>query len=128
MWVSNENEKRLLLENVAVTNDVKDNLNDNKNPEKIDNFQSTNLGEIESNWIQDDWAAWNELSMEKKSNGEKLRFGLETPFLHWWPGEFIVLPDDQVIYQLGNQIVLVDLNKKLIGLLSLGFGPVVVAE
>lgn len=126
LWIANENEKRLLLENfalTAVTNDEKDN-----NPEGNDDCQSTNLEGVISNWIQEDEWIWNELIMVNKSNSQKLRFGLETPFLQWWPGEIIYLPNDQIVYQLGNQIVLVDLNKKLIGLLSLGFGPVVVAE
>jgi hypothetical protein len=34
-----------------------------------------------------------------------------------------MLPGDQVVYQLGDQIVLLDLNQRKLGLITLGRGP-----
>ena len=53
---------------------------------------------------------------------------LELPFLHWYSRFATVLPGDQIVYQLGNQIVLLDLNADKIGLITMGYGPVVILE
>ncbi len=54
---------------------------------------------------------------------------METPFFStWYPYYPIVLPGNYVIYQLGKQIVLFDINGRRIRLLARGVGPVVVLE
>ncbi|MCX6826393.1 MAG: hypothetical protein NTV06_03865 [candidate division Zixibacteria bacterium] len=69
------------------------------------------------------------LTGKNKNTGKSLWVALETPFLVWWMGKITILPEDQVICQLGdNQIVLVDLNTSQIGLITFGKGPVVVLE
>ncbi len=78
------------------------------------------------------WEVWTgEWAVEglwaKKGNMEK-RLGLELPFLNWYTSFATVLPGDQVVYQLGNQIVLVDLNADKIGVITKGYSPVVVLE
>jgi hypothetical protein len=64
--------------------------------------------------------AWN-----KKTN-EKLNAALETPFVIWPSRNATVLPGDQVVYQLGDQIVVLDLRTRRIGLVARGRGPVVI--
>ena len=73
------------------------------------------------------WAAEG-VYAENKQEEQKLRVALETPFMMWHSRGASILPGDQVVYQLGNQIVLLDLNLRKIGLLHLGCGPVVVFE
>jgi hypothetical protein len=41
---------------------------------------------------------------------------------------FILLPQEQLIFQLRDQIMLLDLPTRKIGLLTMGRGPVVVIE
>ncbi|MDD5432367.1 MAG: hypothetical protein PHO70_05210 [Candidatus Omnitrophica bacterium] len=61
--------------------------------------------------------------------GKSLRIALETPFLMWPVTKVTVLPNDQVICQLGdNQIILFDLNTFQIGLITFGKSPVVILE
>ncbi len=53
-------------------------------------------------------------------------FAVDTPFLSWTTLSATVLPDGQVVFQLGPQIVLLDLAQKKIGPIALGSSPVVV--
>lgn len=66
---------------------------------------------------------------KNKKTGKTLWLALETPFLMWSITKATILPEDQVICQIGdNQIALVDLNTSQIGLITFGKGPVVVLE
>jgi hypothetical protein len=66
-----------------------------------------------------DW--WN------KFYGWKIeKFILHTPFISWFMKNVTILPEDQVVFQMGEQIVLLDLNSRKIGFISKGIGPVVV--
>lgn len=65
---------------------------------------------------------------ENKKTGKSLWIALETPFLMWPISNATILPEDQVICQVGNQIVLVDLTTRRIGLITFGTSPVVVLE
>jgi hypothetical protein len=58
----------------------------------------------------------------------KKQLALELPFLKWYSRSPSVLPGDQVVYQLGDQIVLLDLNQDLIGVITRGHSPVIVLE
>lgn len=62
-----------------------------------------------------------------KGNTEK-HLALELPFLMWYSRYPTVLDGDQVIYQLGDQIVLLDLEKDLIGVIARGYSPVVILD
>ncbi len=57
--------------------------------------------------------------------GVRTRIALELPGLRWSARYATVLPGEQVVYQLGRQIVLLDLASRRIALLALGMEPVV---
>lgn len=54
------------------------------------------------------------------------RFALETPFLSWDARDPWILPGGQVVFELGGQICLLDLKTRKLGLLALGYSPVVI--
>lgn len=54
-----------------------------------------------------------------------LSIGLETPLIAWYPRLPTILPGDQVVCQFGDQILLLDLNRRRVGLLAMGHSPVV---
>jgi hypothetical protein len=66
------------------------------------------------------------LSAEHVESGETVRIALETPFLNWRSRRATVLPCGQVIYQLGDQVVLLDLDTRRLGVLAYGRGPLVI--
>lgn len=73
------------------------------------------------------WAAqgleiWNESSKELYS------VALETPFAQWYVRSATVLPGDEVIFQLGNQICIYSRPTKQLYLLAKGTSPVVVFD
>lgn len=68
------------------------------------------------------------LSAENKKLNKDLWLTFETPFLSWRPSDATVLPEDQVIFSLNNQIVIIDINSNKIGLITFGKSPVVVIE
>lgn len=57
--------------------------------------------------------------------GARTRIALELPGLRWSARYATVLPGEQVVYQLGRQIVLLDLATRRIALLAIGMEPVV---
>jgi len=57
---------------------------------------------------------------------ESIRLGIDAPFLRWRARNATALPGDKVVYQLGSQIVLLDLNTRKIGLIAFGRSPIVV--
>lgn len=65
------------------------------------------------------------LSAENQQAGESLHLCVEMPFLAWIARNATILPSDQVVYQLGNQIVILDLSTRKLAFLALGQGPVV---
>jgi hypothetical protein len=71
-------------------------------------------------WPVEGLQAWNQRTKEK------LNAALETPFMFWPSRNATVLPGDQVVYQLGDQIVVLDLRTRRIGLVARGRGPVVI--
>ena len=71
------------------------------------------------------WAAqglelWNEETEEFYS------ITLETPFAQWYVRSATVLPGDEVIFQLGNQICIYSRSTKQLYLLTKGTSPVVI--
>ncbi len=64
---------------------------------------------------------------ENVKTGEKIHFSLETPFVAWIVRNATQLPDNYVVFQLGDdQICLLEAATKKIALLTRGQGPVVV--
>lgn len=68
------------------------------------------------------------LSAENPQTRRSIHLCVEMPFLAWPSRNATVLPGDQVVYQLGDQIVLLDLNSRKLAFLALGQGPVVVLQ
>ncbi len=83
----------------------------------------------------DSWEIWTGFwpveGMEgtDKKTGKKFHFSLETPFAAWPVRNAVKLPDDKVLFQLGNdQICLLDIETNKIALVSKGRGPVPIIE
>jgi hypothetical protein len=66
---------------------------------------------------------------ENEKRRQKFHFAWETPFSQWNIRSAIQLPDDHVIFQLGNdQICVLEPHTKRIALLAKGRGPAVVMK
>lgn len=83
---------------------------------------------------QRSWKVWTGfwaiegLSARNKETEERLHIALETPFIQWYARNATVLPGNQVVFQLDEQIVLFDLTTRKIGLVTMGRGPIVILE
>lgn len=55
-------------------------------------------------------------------------FFVETPFMRWDGRCPTVLPEDRMIFEFNNQILLLDLNKRKIGFIAFGKQPVVLLK
>lgn len=74
------------------------------------------------------WAAEG-LHAENKQTGERFSFALETPFAMWHVRNVSQLPDDKIIFSLGNsQICIADPAKKEVTLFARGSNPIVVEK
>ncbi len=74
------------------------------------------------------WAAEGVVATKLLGN-ERRHFAFEAPFvMNWRARNATVLPSGLVIYQLGEQIVALDVEQKKVGIVTLGRGPVVVLE
>lgn len=73
---------------------------------------------------------WPEIGLTATNlqTGQKLHLAMATPLLRWLSFRPVVLPGDQVVYQLGDQIVLLDLNERKLGLITLGRGLAVARD
>jgi hypothetical protein len=66
---------------------------------------------------------------ERTDTGEKLHLALDTPFLAWPIRNITQLPDEKVLFQLGeNQICVFDLKTKQVALVAKGRGPALLLE
>jgi len=65
------------------------------------------------------------LNAENEKEGKKFYIALETPFVQWYMRNVTMLPGDQVVFQMGDQIVLLDLESHKMGLVTKGRGPLV---
>ena len=65
------------------------------------------------------------LRARRESTGESLHLALETPILNLLPKNATVLPGDIVVVQIRNEIYVIDLNRRMIGPLTRGRGPLV---
>lgn len=53
---------------------------------------------------------------------------VEMPWLGWRSYNATLLPDDQLVFQLGEQIIRVDLKRRLAAAITAGHGPVVILD
>ena len=74
------------------------------------------------------WSIEGLMAEHRGRPNERLSVSVETPVLSWFSSDATVLPGDQVVYQLGPQVVLLDLRTRRIGLVALGRSPVVGLE
>jgi hypothetical protein len=92
-------------------------------------FAVVDLRQQDSNstWSADaptDWAWWGLFCRDHVQN-RGYRVAFETPFLVWNSSAVNMLPGNFVVYQLGPQIVLLDMPNHKIRLLTLGSAPLV---
>jgi hypothetical protein len=87
-------------------------------------------GQTNRDWeIRTGFWAVEGMRVENKKNGTNLRFSWETLFSQWNIRSAILLPDDHVIFQLGqDQICVLEPATKKIALLARGRGPAVVLK
>jgi len=62
---------------------------------------------------------------ENEKEGKSFYIALETPFVQWYIRNVTILPGDQVVFQMGDQIVLLDIESHKMGLVTKGRGPLV---
>lgn len=70
------------------------------------------------------WSA-DGLELNNQKTNERSHFALETPFLNWPVRFATVLPHDQVIFQLGDQIAILEIKTSKLGMIVRGKGPIV---
>jgi hypothetical protein len=79
-----------------------------------------------------DWTVhttdWATALVAEHKNGSRLYVALETPLVTWSASNATVLPGGYVVYQLGEQIVVLDVNGPAIAPLTMGTEPYVVLE
>jgi len=63
-----------------------------------------------------------------KSKGESLSLVVESPFLTWRVSNVTVLPNDEVLFQLDDQIVILDRTSMKLALITRGYSPMVVLD
>lgn len=86
-------------------------------------------GKAPSEWkVETGFWAWEGLRATCGKTGAEVEVAMETPFVTWISRSATTLPGDQVVYQLGDQIVILDLPTRRIGLIARGRGPVVIRE
>ena len=68
------------------------------------------------------------LLLTNPQTDERLRLALETPFVRWPASHATWLPDDQIIFQLGEQICLFDRVTRKLGSILMGTSPLVVLD
>lgn len=130
LWVwgySKDGNEMLLLKSFAVRADpsqsfksgrkeVGTNLNfgpaSNLNPENQQNWRVTTTYE-------------NHLFAENKHR-KTVGISFEAPLLNWAMRNATILPGDQVVFQLADQIILLNLNTCKMALITFGRGPIVV--
>lgn len=96
----------------------------------------SNMGIADFRALEDrDWkvnvGVWAAQGLHARSEKEAKDFyvAMETPFVQWIIRNVTILPQDQFVFSLGtNQIVVMDLKTRKIGLLAFGHGPVVVFD
>jgi hypothetical protein len=78
--------------------------------------------------VQTDFWGTSGVRLENMDTGESFDLGLELPFVRWPSRHPTLLPGDQVVYQFGPQIVLLDISTRQLAFITRGSRPVVVCE
>lgn len=109
-------------------------LSENGRPLMADRFHSPiapKLGSAyDSPWTINAgfWAAQG-LAGENSKTGEQFRFAIEVPFIQWNVRHAILLPGEQVLFQLGTrQVCILDLKARKVAVLCFGHGAVAVLD
>jgi hypothetical protein len=68
------------------------------------------------------------LELRDSDSQEWFNIALETPFVQWYVRNATVLPDDEIIFQFGEQICIFDRESRKLALLAQGSSPVVILE
>lgn len=77
------------------------------------------------------WAHWEDLGMwgTNEKTGERLSVAFGTPVMGWPVWRAIHLPDDKVLFQLGeDQLCLLDTTGRRVALIARGHGPVATTD
>ncbi len=68
------------------------------------------------------WAHWPDVGMWARDGSRTVRIAYGVPFGGWAPYRVVHLPHDQALLQLDQQICLVDIPARKIGLIKRGYG------
>ena len=72
---------------------------------------------------------WRGIGCANELDGTRFQImAVEMPWLGWRSCNATVLPDDQLVFQLGEQIIRVDLKRRLAAAIAAGHGPVVILD
>ncbi len=77
------------------------------------------------------WSHWTDLGFwgRNRQTGERLSVSYGTPVMGWSVWRVIQLPEDKVLFQLGeNQLCILDIATRRVGILARGHGPVAIAD
>jgi hypothetical protein len=74
------------------------------------------------------WATEGVSAINSRTGEWRPIMSVEMPWMAWFPRNATVLPNDQFIFQLGEQIIWVDLSRNLAAGLAAGHGPVAVLD
>ena len=129
LWVRETyDEEHMLIQNFASAAPFGEELQDTNGHYRMDRAVYPGLADKKRWEVTTDM--WPGVSIRAKNmkTGEQFSAGLETPFLRWPSSSANVLPSDKAVYEFGEQIVLLDLNSRKMGLITLGKAPVVVLD
>ena len=68
------------------------------------------------------WAHWPDVGVWAREGSRTVRIAYGVPFGGWAPYRVVHLPHDQALLQLDQQICLVDIPTRKIGLIKRGYG------
>jgi hypothetical protein len=125
--VNEQNVSRLLVPGVAGAEEV-------ANKDRQTKFYEWGLpvdlrGEGKHDWDVETgiWPLYG-LHAGNSATRENFKLALETPFSSWPSRSATILPGDQVVYEVGEQVVLLDLATKRMQFLARGRNPVAVTD
>ena len=86
--------------------------------------------EIPSKWTVRSgfWASGGINVLNNRIGESRFIMAVEVPWIAWSIGNVTILPNDQLVFQLGEQIMCVDLSRNIVAAIAAGHGPVVVLD
>lgn len=94
---------------------------------KQSDFWSARMLDPNSDWTIR-MSYWQTGVVAEHKSGTELRVALNTPLINWRSSNATVLPGGFLVYQLGKQIVVLDMNRRVIAPLVAGTEPHVTLE